>query len=63
MSISVAPSKADDQRLLKLKPTEPVAIMEGVFFLDDGTPFEVSNMRVHYRYMKYDTFVSLDQEN
>lgn len=36
--------------------------MGGVFFLDDGTPFEVSNMRIHYRYMKYSTFVNLDQE-
>ncbi|WP_076459827.1 GntR family transcriptional regulator [Limosilactobacillus caccae] len=62
MTIGVAPSSEDDQRLLKLTPTEPVGIMEGVFFLDDGTPFEVSNMRIHYQYMKYSTFVSLDQE-
>lgn len=62
MSISVAPSKIEDQRLLKLKANEPVGIMEGVFFLDDGTPFEVSNMRVHYKYMKYSTFVNLDRE-
>lgn len=62
MTIGVAPSSTDDQQLLKLSATEPVGIMEGVFFLDDGTPFEVSNMRIHYQYMKYSTFVSLDQE-
>jgi DNA-binding GntR family transcriptional regulator len=62
MTIGVASSSEDDQCLLKLTPTEPVGIMEGVFFLDDGTPFEVSNMRIHYQYMKYSTFVSLDQE-
>ncbi|MEY8441103.1 GntR family transcriptional regulator [Lactobacillaceae bacterium 24-114] len=63
MSISVAPSKIEDRRMLKLKENEPVGIMEGVFFLDDGTPFEVSNMRIHYKYMKYNTFVNLDQES
>ncbi|MGN1279300.1 MAG: GntR family transcriptional regulator [Limosilactobacillus sp.] len=62
MTISVAPSDENDQRLLGLKATEPVGLMGGVFFLDDGTPFEVSNMRIHYRYMKYSTFVNLDQE-
>ena len=41
---------------------EPVGVMEGIFFLDDGTPFEVSNMRIHYKYMKYNTFVNLSQE-
>ena len=30
--------------------------------MDDGTPFEVSNMRVHYKYMRYNTFVSLGKE-
>jgi GntR family transcriptional regulator len=62
MTISVSPSTAEDQQLLKLTSTEPVGIMGGVFFLDDGTPFEVSNMRIHYKYMKYSTFVNLDQE-
>lgn len=62
MTISVSPSTDEDQELLKLTPTEPVGIMGGVFFLDDGTPFEVSNMRIHYKYMKYSTFVNLDQE-
>ena len=61
-TISVSPSTADDQKLLELKPTEPVAVMDGVFFLDDGTPFEVSSMRIHYRYMRYSTFINLDQE-
>jgi len=62
MSIRTQPSTADDQKLLHLKPVEPVGIMEGVFFLDDGTPFEVSNMRLHYQYLNYNTFVSLDEE-
>lgn len=62
MTISVSPSTAEDQQLLKLTSTEPVGIMGGVFFLDDGTPFEVSNMRIYYKYMKYSTFVNLDQE-
>jgi DNA-binding GntR family transcriptional regulator len=62
MTISVSPSNDEDQKELHLEPTEPVSIMEGVFFLDDGTPFEVSNMRVHYQYMKYNTFVNLNQD-
>lgn len=62
MTIGVSPSTAEDQNLLKLRATEPVGTIEGIFFLDDGTPFEVSNMRIHYKYMKYSTFVSLDQE-
>lgn len=62
MTISVAPSNEEDQQELNLKPVEPVGIMEGIFFLDDGTPFEVSNMRVHYKYMKYNTFVNLNQD-
>ncbi|MEJ6400069.1 GntR family transcriptional regulator [Nicoliella lavandulae] len=59
MSIMAEPSTADDQKLLGLKPTEPVGVMEGIFFLDDGTPFEVSNMRLHYKYLKYNTFVQI----
>lgn len=62
MTISVAPSNQQDRSLLKLGPTEPVGIMGGAFFLDDGTPFEVSNMRIHYRYMKYSTFVNLNRK-
>ena len=62
MSILAEPSNAKDQELLGLTENEPVGIMEGIFFLDDGTPFEVSNMRVHYKYLKYNTFVSLNEE-
>ncbi len=62
MTISVSPSTVDDQQQLNLSATEPVGVMEGIFFLDDGTPFEVSNMRVHYQYMKYNTFVNLNNE-
>ncbi|CAM3084840.1 GntR family transcriptional regulator [Lactiplantibacillus plajomi] len=58
LSISADSSNDNDQQLLQLKPTEPVGVMSGIFFLDDGTPFEVSNMRLHYQYMKYTTFVS-----
>ena len=62
MTVKVAPSNEEDQELLTLKPNEPVAIMEGIFFLDDGTPFEVSNMRLRYDYFNYNTFVTLDEE-
>ncbi|WP_220729987.1 GntR family transcriptional regulator [Apilactobacillus zhangqiuensis] len=57
LSILASPSNEQDQELLDLKPTEPVGVMEGIFFLDDGTPFEVSNMRLHYQYLRYNTFV------
>ena len=59
LNITVEPSNEEDQQKLNLKPTEPVGVMEGIFFLDDGTPFEVSNMRVHYHYMNFNTFVNL----
>lgn len=59
LNITVEPSSKTDQEELHLKDTEPVGVMEGIFFLDDGTPFEVSNMRVHYRYMNFNTFVNL----
>lgn len=62
LTITVEPSTLDDQSKLMLAPNEPVGIMSGIFFLDDGTPFEVSNMRIHYKYMKYNTFVNLSQE-
>lgn len=62
MTLTVEPSSDNDQKELNLTPTEPVGVMEGVFFLDDGTPFEVSYMRVHYQYMRYNTFVSLGKE-
>lgn len=61
LNITVEPSNANDQKMLKLTANEPVGVMSGIFFLDDGTPFEVSNMRIHYKYMKYNTFVNLNQ--
>ena len=61
LNITVEPSTANDQKMLKLAANEPVGVMSGIFFLDDGTPFEVSNMRIHYKYMKYNTFVNLNQ--
>lgn len=61
MTITANPSTNEDQKLLGLKPVEPVGVMEGIFFLDDGTPFEVSNMRIHYQYLNYNTFVDLDE--
>lgn len=60
LTISAEPSTAEDQEKLQLQPNEPVGVMAGVFFLDDGTPFEYSRMRLHYKYMKYNTFVTLD---
>ncbi|MBU9789485.1 GntR family transcriptional regulator [Lentilactobacillus sp. IMAU92037] len=63
MTITADPSSEEDQKLLALKPIEPVGVMEGIFFLDDGTPFEVSNMRIHYKYLNYNTFVSLDENS
>lgn len=62
LTLTVEPSNQADRKLLNLKETEPVGIMEGVFFLDDGTPFEVSNMRIHYQYMRFNTFVSLGKD-
>ena len=62
LTLTVSPSNAVDQKLLNLTPNEPVGIMEGVFFLDDGTHFEVSNMRIHHQYMRFNTFVSLGKD-
>ncbi len=59
LSIEAQPSTEEDQKLLNLTPQEPVGVMSGIFFLDDGTPFELSNMRLHYRYMKYNALVEL----
>ena len=59
LSIEAQPSTSDDQELLHLTPQEPVGVMSGIFFLDDGTPFELSNMRLHYKYMKYNAVVEL----
>lgn len=61
LTITVEPSTLEDQVKLMLEPNEPVGIIEGIFFLDDGTPCEVSNMRVHYKYMKYNSFVNLNK--
>lgn len=59
LSVFAEPSTQRDQELLKLTPTEPTGIMEGIFFLDNGTPFEFSHMRFHYQYLKFNTFVSV----
>ena len=59
MSVFAEPSTQQDQELLKLDPTQPVGVMEGIFFLDNGTPFEFSSMRLHYEYMKFNSFVSI----
>lgn len=59
ISIYAEPSTENDQDLLDLKPTEPVSIMDGIFFLDDGTPFEYSSMRFHYKFSKFNTFMSV----
>lgn len=59
LSIYAEPSNVDDQELLHLKENEPVSVMEGIFFLDNGTPFEFSHMRFHYKYLKFNTFVSV----
>lgn len=59
MSIFAEPSTQHDQKLLQLQTNEPVGVMEGIFFLDNGTPFEFSRMRLHYKYMKFNSFVSI----
>lgn len=59
LSIFAEPSNGEDRELLHLKENEPVGIMEGIFFLDNGTPFEFSHMRLHYKYLKFNTFVSV----
>ncbi|WP_125590017.1 GntR family transcriptional regulator [Companilactobacillus jidongensis] len=61
LTISAQPSDEEGQKLLNLTKTEPVGIMEGIFFLNDGTPFEFSTMKLHYKYFKYDSFVDLDR--
>ncbi|MNW51701.1 HTH-type transcriptional regulator GmuR [compost metagenome] len=62
LSIYAEPSNLQDQELLHLAPNEPVSIMEGIFFLDNGTPFEFSHMRFHYKYSKFNTFVSVQEK-
>ncbi|APT18615.1 MULTISPECIES: GntR family transcriptional regulator [Amylolactobacillus] len=61
LTIAAEPSTTEDRELLALAPTEPVGTMAGIFFLDDGTPFEYSKMRLHYKYMKYNTFVATEE--
>ncbi|PMD67915.1 GntR family transcriptional regulator [Companilactobacillus nuruki] len=59
LNISAEPSDEESKELLHLAENEPVGLMEGIFFLDDGTPFEFSTMKLHYKYFKYDSFVDL----
>ncbi|WP_119327234.1 GntR family transcriptional regulator [Companilactobacillus musae] len=59
LTISAEPSDQEGKELLHLADNEPVGLMEGIFFLDDGTPFEFSTMKLHYKYFKYDSFVDL----
>ena len=59
LNISAAPSDEEGKKLLHLADNEPIGLMEGIFFLDDGTPFEFSTMKLHYKYFKYDSFVDL----
>lgn len=59
LTISAQPSDEEGKKLLNLSANEPVGLMEGIFFLDDGTPFEFSTMKLHYKYFKYDSFVDL----
>lgn len=60
LTISADVSTQTDQQLLGLKPVEPVAVMEGIFFMDRGTPIEFSHMRLHYKFMRYNTFTVLN---
>lgn len=62
VTVTVEPSNELDQQMLDLNINEPVGIMSGIYFLDDGTPFEYGNMRVHYKYMHYNSFISMDGE-
>jgi len=59
LNISAEPSDDEGKQLLHLADNEPIGLMEGIFFLDDGTPFEFSTMKLHYKYFKYDSFVDL----
>ncbi|MDT3392528.1 MAG: GntR family transcriptional regulator [Bacillota bacterium] len=61
LTIGAAPATAEDQELLHLQANEPVGTMAGIFFLDDGTPIEYSFMRMHYRYLKFNSFVAIDK--
>lgn len=61
LSIFAEPSNEEDREHLHLAENEPVGVMEGIFFLDNGTPFEFSHMRFHYQYLKFNTFVSVSK--
>ena len=60
LTVTAEPSSKTDQTLLGLKTVEPVGVMAGIYFLDDGTPFEMATMRIHYKYMQFNSFDSLD---
>ncbi len=60
LTVTVEPSSKEDQTYMHLADNEPVGVMAGIYFLDDGTPFEVGTMRIHYQYMQYNSFDSLD---
>ena len=45
MTVTAEPSDEDDRSHLQLSEVEPVGVMAGIYFLDDGTPFEVGTMR------------------
>lgn len=61
LTIGAAPATVEDQKQLNLKVNEPVGTMAGIFFLDDGTPIEYSFMRMHYQYLKFNSFVEIDK--
>ncbi|MBC6498092.1 UTRA domain-containing protein [Weissella confusa] len=42
MTVTVEPSDEDDRSHLQLSEVEPVGVMAGIYFLDDGTPFSDS---------------------
>ncbi|MDO4911985.1 MAG: GntR family transcriptional regulator [Lactobacillus sp.] len=59
LNLTVSPSTERDRQLLNLTENEPVGVISGIFFQDDGMPCEISEMRVHYKYMYFNTFVNL----
>ncbi|UQS82928.1 GntR family transcriptional regulator [Bombilactobacillus folatiphilus] len=61
LDMTAEPSTLEDQQLLNLTPQEPVGLMTGIFFRDDGLPFEYSSMRLHYKYWNFSTFVDLSK--
>ncbi|UQS83076.1 GntR family transcriptional regulator [Bombilactobacillus thymidiniphilus] len=61
LDITVAPSTLTDQKLLHLTSEQPVGVVNGIFFTDDGLPFEYSSMRLHYQFFNFATFVDLNK--